>query len=338
MTAAGAATTEPSHVPFAAGRLEREAARARASALFVEHGVLVERLCMALLRDRQEAEDAAQQAFLSAYRSLLAGTEPREEAAWLATIARNECLQRIRARMRRPIASVELDEEAASADVHRDAVARSHAAQLWQEIRSLPDQQRDAVILREFAGLSYEELAVALGITKPAVESLLFRARGRLRSRLETAVASLNLAGAASAISDLVGRFVASGAAPRVAGLPVAAKLAAATFGIALVGGGTAVVTEQASTPHRRAAATASAASDPVAPAAALPTVAPARTVAVARSRTEAKPQVFLLASRRVARREGRDGAAREVEHRGSETESEGGGSVEVRSSGREHE
>ena len=319
-----AATTEPSRVSFAAGRLAREAARARASELFVEHGGLIERLCMALLRDRHEAEDAAQQAFLSAYRALLAGTEPREEAAWLATIARNECLQRIRARMRRPIASVGLDEEAAPGDVHRDAVARSHAAQLWQEIRSLPDQQRDAVILREFAGLSYEELAVALGITKPAVESLLFRARGRLRSRLEAAVASLNLAGAASAISDLVGRFVASGAAPRVAGLPVAAKLAAATFGIALVGGGTAVVTEQASKPHGHVVASASAAVQPAAaPATSLPTRVPVGHVG--RSGGEGRPQLLLLASRRVSRHEGRDGASGgEVEHRGGESESGG--------------
>jgi DNA-directed RNA polymerase specialized sigma24 family protein len=43
-----------------------------------------------------------QQAFLSAYRSILAGNEPRQPAAWLATIARNECLDRIRARMREP--------------------------------------------------------------------------------------------------------------------------------------------------------------------------------------------------------------------------------------------
>jgi DNA-directed RNA polymerase specialized sigma24 family protein len=60
-------------------------------------------LCRVLLRHRQEAEDAVQQTFLSAYRSLLNGVEPRYPAAWLATIARNECRGRIEARMREPL-------------------------------------------------------------------------------------------------------------------------------------------------------------------------------------------------------------------------------------------
>lgn len=207
-------------------------------------------MCVGLLRDRYEAEDAAQQAFLSAYRALVDGTEPRDEAAWLATIARNECLLRIRARMRAPVAAP-AENEPGPSDVHREAVSRSHAARLWREIGDLPQQQRDAVILREFAGLSYEELAVALGISKPAVESLLFRARGRLRQRLEAAFASLNLAGAASTIAEAAARLLGSGGAPQAA-----AKIATAGVAAALVGGGTAVVAEHASPPaHHRAAA-----------------------------------------------------------------------------------
>jgi DNA-directed RNA polymerase specialized sigma24 family protein len=55
-----------------------------------------------LLRNEHEAEDAAQQTFLAAYRSMRNGVEPRHPAAWLATIARNEWWAAIERRMREP--------------------------------------------------------------------------------------------------------------------------------------------------------------------------------------------------------------------------------------------
>src|SRR5215831_7131920 len=99
-----------------AGRLDREAARTRAGSLFAEHGGLIQRICSRLLRDDFDAEDAAQRTFLSAYKALLGGAKPRDGEAWLATIARHECLQRIRARMRRPLPvdEVELEDHASN--------------------------------------------------------------------------------------------------------------------------------------------------------------------------------------------------------------------------------
>ena len=102
-TAAEVETTKPLQIARAGGRSELGAAAARLAELFEEHAPLVLGLCRGLLRDATEAEDAAQQTFLSAYRSLLAGTAPREPAAWLATIARNECRTRARDRMREPL-------------------------------------------------------------------------------------------------------------------------------------------------------------------------------------------------------------------------------------------
>jgi RNA polymerase sigma factor (sigma-70 family) len=141
-------------------------------------------LCRALLRDAVEAEDAAQQVFLSAHRSLLNGAEPREPAAWLATIARNECWARIRSRMREPLATDAAD-AVGGVDPVVEAIRRADLAALWRAIRALPRQQRDALLLREFGGLRYDELAAALAVTEPAVESLLFRARARLRLQLQ---------------------------------------------------------------------------------------------------------------------------------------------------------
>jgi DNA-directed RNA polymerase specialized sigma24 family protein len=117
------ATTDPTSTH--AGRLPPEAAGEQLSELFEEHGRMVFGLCRLLLRDADEAEDAAQQVFLSAHRSMLGGTEPREPAAWLATIARNECHTRIRGRMATPLALVVDDRDALAPGVEQVAGERA---------------------------------------------------------------------------------------------------------------------------------------------------------------------------------------------------------------------
>jgi len=182
-------------------------------------------LCRALLRDPHEAEDAAQQVFLSAHRSLLNGAEPREPAAWLATIARNECWSRISGSLRGPLPSGAGDDAvAAFGDPVAEALRRADLAALWRAIRALPRLQRDALLLRELGGLRYDELAAALAVTEPAVESLLFRARARLRAQLKEAYAA---ATGVSWLEPLV-RLLAGGGAPAAAAKTVAVGLGAA--------------------------------------------------------------------------------------------------------------
>jgi RNA polymerase sigma-70 factor (ECF subfamily) len=231
-TAEAATTSLDPFEQFRAGRLDAEVARVRVEELFLAHRRKVERMCRALLRDRQESEDAAQQTFLSAFRALRNGAVPRDGEAWLGSIARNECLGRIRDRMHEPLSTLMFEIEDGNADVHRQATSNMNAAHLWQEIQSLPDQQRDAIVLREFAGLSYGELVVALGVSDAAVESLLFRARGTLRRRLTTALASVNVAGAASGAASALARIFAGGVAP------IATKAAAVGAGTVVLGAG----------------------------------------------------------------------------------------------------
>src|SRR5206468_8120719 len=189
--ATGAATTsapDPREAVSAGGRAA--GAAALSERLYARHQRMVLGLCRGLLRDPIEAEDAAQQTFLSAHRSLLNGTDPREPAAWLATIARNECWTRIRTRMREPLPVSELETASAAPDPYAEAVRRADLAALWRAIEELPRPQRDALLLREFGGLSYDELAEALAVSGSALESLLFRARQRLRVQLRAAYAS----------------------------------------------------------------------------------------------------------------------------------------------------
>jgi RNA polymerase sigma factor (sigma-70 family) len=222
------------------GVARRRSAGQRVGALFDEFAPMVLAVCRYQLRDPQAAEDAAQETFLSAHRSLLGGTRPRDPAAWLATIARNECR-----RARRTASTAPLDEETAQSLVDpADVVAhRADLSDVASAIADLPDRQREALVLREFCGLSYEQVAAAMSVSGAAVDSLLSRARRRLveqlgdiprvaqgvlvvpaslREELSRSISGLDAAGAAAGAG--------AGGAATIAGLgsaPVAAKVAA---------------------------------------------------------------------------------------------------------------
>jgi RNA polymerase sigma-70 factor (ECF subfamily) len=235
-----AATTDDSHsspalvgadrggrtAPARAG--DKKAVGKEVGRLFSEHGRLVFALCNVLLRDREDAEDATQQCFLSAQKSMLAGAVPADAAAWLAAIARNECLSRLR--RRRP-ATVALrdDDLLTEGDVADLVDRRTEIAALSEAIAGLPPAQRQAVILRDFYGLSYREVSVALGVTGPAVESLLFKSRKRLQDRLRPFHAASGVAAVPVAIRKALGRAIPgfTSGLPRAAGGPAGAGLAA---------------------------------------------------------------------------------------------------------------
>jgi RNA polymerase sigma factor (sigma-70 family) len=226
-TEEGAATSAP--LPSDAGRPERGAAGALVGRYFSAHGRMVLGLCRLLLRDRVEAEDAAQQVFLSAHRALIAGAVPRDPPAWLAAIARNECRGRIRGSMRSPVGLPE--PPADLPDPLAVAIRSADLDAVWAALSALPRRQRKAFLLRELVGLSYVELGAALGVTRPAVESLLFRARRHLRDALAGANAALVPLALRDQLVRLVPEF--GGGAPAAA-VPAAAKVAALTAGLGL--------------------------------------------------------------------------------------------------------
>ena len=222
---------------------------ARVADLFERHGRMAYGICRAMLRDVHEAEDATQEAFLSAHRALLGGARVRDEGAWIATIARNECRARIAAGMRAPL-PVGDEDLAELVDGVDDAERRLQARALRDALHALPERQREAVVLRYVFGLRYGEVAKALGLSLPATEALLFRARRAMRRRLRHATAAvlavplsvreeLALAlpgfeaqtGSGAAAAGLAGGLLA-----KLASAPAAAKLATATVAVSTVG------------------------------------------------------------------------------------------------------
>jgi RNA polymerase sigma factor (sigma-70 family) len=150
--------------------------------LYRKHGGEIYRYALAVLGNHADAEDVTQTTFLNAYRSLEQGVRPRKPANWLLTIASNTLKQRFRQEQTRP-RQVELDERTTEAS--RDEDDGPSVGELLVALSKIPPQQRQAIVLREFEGRSYAEIAKILGVTTTALETLLFRARRSLAEELE---------------------------------------------------------------------------------------------------------------------------------------------------------
>jgi RNA polymerase sigma-70 factor (ECF subfamily) len=169
------------------------------SSLYQRHSRRILGFCLRRLPSREEAEDAVQQTFLNAYRGLQRGTTPRCEAAWLFKIAENVCRERRRAAWRRRRVETVHDPEgiarAAAPESEHDELAG-----LADALSELAPNQQRAILLREWQGLSYREIAAELGVTQAAVETLLFRARRSLAYKLDrTRARALGSLGSAAA-------------------------------------------------------------------------------------------------------------------------------------------
>ncbi|MGZ4412629.1 MAG: RNA polymerase sigma factor, partial [Gaiellaceae bacterium] len=143
------------------------------------------RYCRRRLRSREDAEDATQIVFLTAQRCLANGVEPRSERAWLFKIAEHVVLGQWRAlRQRARLASpVDIDQLADSA-VAAGSGLLPEIVDLQAALARVPAAQRRALVLREWRGLSYAEVAEELGVTAATVETLILQARGSLAQQL----------------------------------------------------------------------------------------------------------------------------------------------------------
>ncbi|MGI8579495.1 MAG: sigma-70 family RNA polymerase sigma factor [Solirubrobacteraceae bacterium] len=125
---------------------------------------------------RQDAEDALQDVFVRAYHTLRDSDREISLRAWLYRVAHNRCVDELR---RPPPPSPEVLElvRPPQSDPLAEAERRESLRRLVADVRRLPEQQRSALLMRELNGLSYFEVGAALGVSAPAVKSLLVRAR-----------------------------------------------------------------------------------------------------------------------------------------------------------------
>jgi RNA polymerase sigma-70 factor (ECF subfamily) len=196
-----ASATIPSPVHAAVEEQFLERLRAGEAAAFdclvEERSGDVYALLYRLTEDVEEAKDLTQETFLRAFQNIARFRGESDVKTWLYRIAINQARNRWRWwRRRRREATVSLDandeqpltarlRSVGSNDPEQETLAREREAKLRAALRSLGRSYREAVILRDIEGLSYDEVAAALEISVGTVKSRLSRGRMELRRKLE---------------------------------------------------------------------------------------------------------------------------------------------------------
>jgi len=168
--------------------------------------VLVERyqrglynLCLRMLGSAEAAEDATQEAFIHAFRSIptfrgaLADGRPGSFRAWLFRIGANACYDEMRRRRSRPAVSLDqprgegegmLDVPGGAATLEEHVERLELAEALQEALLQLPAEQRLAIVLADVQGLDYSEIAEAMSCSLGTVKSRISRGRAQLRGLL----------------------------------------------------------------------------------------------------------------------------------------------------------
>ena len=167
--------------------LAGDADRFEALVLANEDGVY--RLCLRMLGSEQDALDASQEAFLKAYRSLAGFRGESAFSTWLYRLAANVCLDMLRRRPEQPPLSGDEDDRASALPdpgptPYQALEKKELRAVVDRALQSLSPEFREAVVLRDVNGLSYEEIAAVTGLEPGTVKSRIFRARKKLAAAL----------------------------------------------------------------------------------------------------------------------------------------------------------
>lgn len=136
-------------------------------------------LCLRMLRQREDAEDAAQETFVRAVRNLHRWDSSRPILPWLQTIAANRCRTALSKRTKRPLHTPNFPEPAIVDSTSSDMVEEVDRA-----LATISDQYRDVIVLYYRGGLSVGEISEAIQVADGTVKTWLFRARKELADEL----------------------------------------------------------------------------------------------------------------------------------------------------------
>jgi len=145
-----------------------------------------------IMGSEEEARDLCQETFLKAYRALRAFKGEARFSSWLYQIALNVCRDRMRRKRGRTLVSLDELDDAGNAPpldqgpsalelVEKNDLARAVAG----AVAALPDDQREVIVLKEYQGLTFLEIAEVLGLPTSTVKTRLYRGLVQLRERLE---------------------------------------------------------------------------------------------------------------------------------------------------------
>jgi len=147
-------------------------------------------LALRMTGSEEDALDLSQEAFFRAFKTLKSFRGDSKFSVWLYRLTSNLCIDRLRRRGRRPEQSLTVEDESGATaqldipDTRFSPEAEAERRELISAVRaavdSLPPELGSVLALREFEGLSYEDISAALSIETGTVKSRLFRARRRV--------------------------------------------------------------------------------------------------------------------------------------------------------------
>jgi RNA polymerase sigma factor (sigma-70 family) len=167
-------------------------------ALYARYHRRIAAYVLGMVKDHGRAEDVTQEVFVSALRRMRATERPIAFKPWIYEIAKNACIDQYRRSRRAEEVSYDADDGLAPGDYGRlvgsdptpDAAvaAKQDLDHLCGAFGGLSDTHHEILVLRELEGLSYREIGERMGMSRPAVESTLFRARRRLTEEYDELV------------------------------------------------------------------------------------------------------------------------------------------------------
>ena len=157
--------------------------------LVLRYEKTVYNLALRMVGDRDDAFDMTQEAFIKAYGSLSSFRGDSKFSVWIYRITTNVCLDFLRSKSRKQQVSLTVsddDEDAQldipdpSSDPEQQLMQKMSMQSVEEGLKTLPDKQRQILVMRELGGMSYAEIGKALSLEEGTVKSRIFRARKRL--------------------------------------------------------------------------------------------------------------------------------------------------------------
>lgn len=158
--------------------------------LVLKYEKTVYNLALRMVGDRDDAFDMTQEAFIKAYGSLSSFRGDSKFSVWIYRIATNVCLDFLRSKSRKQQVSLTVsddDDEDAQLDIpdpssapEQQLMQKMSMQSVEEGLKTLPDKQRQILVMRELGGMSYAEIGKALSLEEGTVKSRIFRARKRL--------------------------------------------------------------------------------------------------------------------------------------------------------------
>jgi RNA polymerase sigma factor (sigma-70 family) len=153
------------------------------AAIFRRYHQPLYRFCLAIVGNSEDAQDALQNTMIKVMRALPGEEREIELKPWLYRIAHNESIDLLR--RRRETRELSVEQAAPGYGLAEDVATRERLRRLIIDLRELPERQREVLVMRELAGLDFEEIATALSTSGAVARQTLYEARQSLRQMEE---------------------------------------------------------------------------------------------------------------------------------------------------------